>query len=201
MSVFTNIGEGIGTATSTGLRPLLPPLTMAVMAKANAGIDLNGTYWHWTESWFVIIVLALGYLAGWVLDRPGNNPIRRGGKDPEALPAYVVLAMVAGAIVFTGGLADGHHESWPGLVAGPVVAAVATLAFAGFFMRANQRLAAAGDPGILLGIGRDLLTVAVSVLVILVDVAGYAVALVAIAMLVRARTQGDQKYEGLRILR
>ena len=149
----------------------------------------------------VIILLAVLFVGGWIADRAGVSPIRRGGRDPESLPEYMLLAAIAGALVFSGSLADGHYQTWPGLVAGAVAGAVATVAFAQLFMRANRRLATAGDPGIVLGLGRDLLTIALTVLVILVDVAGYAVALAAIALLVRARARGDEKYEGLRILR
>lgn len=201
MSLFTTIGQGTGTAANTGFRPLLPPIVMGIMAKLNAGIDLDGTHWSWLESWIVIAILVVLFIGGWILDRTGQNPIRRGGRDPEALPAYMVLAGTAGALVFAGSLADGHEQSWPGLIAGPVIGFIATVAFAQLFMRANRRLASAGDSGVLLGLGRDLLTIALTVLVLLVDVVGYAVALAAIVLLVRARTRADEKYEGLRILR
>lgn len=201
MSLFTNIGQGVGTASNTGFRPLLPPIVMGVMAKLNAGIDLSHTHWSWLESWVVIAILAVLFVGGWITDRTGTNPIRRGGRDPESLPEFMVLAAIAGALVFAGSLADGHRASWPGLVAGAVIGFIATFAFAQLFMRANRRLASAGDPGVLLGLSRDLLTIALTVLVILVDVAGYAVALAAIVLLIRARTRGDEKYEGLRILR
>ena len=201
MSLATTIGQGTGTAANAGFRPLLPPIVMGVMGKLHAGIDLSHTHWSWLESWASIIILAVLFIGGWIMDRAGSNPIRRGGRDPETLPEYAVLAAVAGALVFSGSLADGHEQTWPGLVAGAVVGFIATFAFAQLFMRANRRLAAAGDPGVLLGLGRDVLTIALTVLVILVDVVGYAVALAAIVLLVRARARGDEKYEGLRILR
>jgi hypothetical protein len=68
-------------------------------------------------------------------------------------------------------------------------------------MRANQRLFAAGDSGVLLGLGRDLLVIVLSVVCVLVDVVGYAVLAVALVLLATARRREGEKYEGLRILR
>jgi hypothetical protein len=68
-------------------------------------------------------------------------------------------------------------------------------------MRANLHLFAAGDPGVVLGLGRDLLTIALCVLCVLVDPVGYAVLAAAIVLLFTARRREGEKYEGLRILR
>jgi hypothetical protein len=119
----------------------------------------------------------------------------------EAAPTYPVSCAAAGALLFAGSLADGGQTSWPGLVAGALAGFLGYLALGRLFMRANQRLFAAGDPGVVLGLGRDLLTVALTVLVVVADVAGYVVTLVAIVLLVAAQRRADEKYEGLRILR
>jgi len=201
LSVFTDIGQGAGTSASTGFRPLLPPIVVGAMARADAGIDLNGTDWSWMESWIFIGGLALLFVAAWLIDRSSSNLMRRGGADPESRPDYAVLAAACGAVVFAASLAAGGDTTWPGLVAGALVAFVGYLGFSRLFMRANRRLAAAGDPGTLLGLGRDLLTVVVVVLVILVDVLGYVVALVALGLALNARRREGEKYEGLRVLR
>jgi Domain of unknown function (DUF4126) len=201
LSVFTDIGQGAGTSASTGFRPLLPPIVVGAMARADAGIDLNGTDWSWMESWIFIGALALLFVAAWLIDRSSVNLMRRGGADPESRPDYAVLAAGCGAVVFAASLAAGGDTTWPGLVAGALVAFVGYLGFSRLFMRANRRLAAAGDSGTLLGLGRDVLTIAVVVLVILVDVLGYVVALVALALALNARRREGEKYEGLRVLR
>ena len=59
---------------------------------------------------------------------------------------------VAGALLFAASLADGGYTSWPGLVAGALVGLIGYLALGRFFMRANQRLFATGDPGVVLGL-------------------------------------------------
>lgn len=201
MSAFTDIGQGAGTSSSTGFRPLLPLIVVGAMAKADAGIDLAGTSFSWMESWVFIVLLALVYIAGWLIDRGGSNLMRRGGGDPEARADYAILAAICGAILFAASLDAGGDTDWPGIIAGALVAFIGYLGFSRFFMRANRRLAAAGDPGTVIGLGRDLLTIAVVVLVVLVDVLGYVVLLAAIALAVNARRREGEKYEGLRVLR
>ena len=119
----------------------------------------------------------------------------------EAGPAYPILCAAAGALVFGGSLADGGHTAWPGLVAGVVAGFIGFLSFGLLFMRANARLMAAGDPGTVLGLARDAMTIALTVLVILVDVLGYVVLAAALVLIVTARRREGEKYEGLRVLR
>ena len=177
-------------------------ITTGVMAHQDAGIDFTGTDWAWMESWIFLGILAALYVLFWVLDRKQDNElIRPGGRAMEVGPAYPILCAVAGALLFAGTLADGGHTAWPGLVAGAVGGFIGFLAFGLLFMRANQRLMASGDPGTVLGLGRDLLTIAVTVLVILVDVLGYVVLALALVLIVTARRREGEKYEGLRVLR
>ena len=201
MSAFTDIGQGAGTSASTGFRPLLPPIVVGAMARADAGIDLGGTDFSWMESWIFIVGLALLFIVGWLIDRSSSNLMRRGGTDPESRSDYAVLAAACGALVFAASLAAGGDTNWPGLIAGALAAFVGYLGFSRLFMRANRRLAAAGDSGTVLGLGRDLLAIAVVVLVILVDVLGYVVLLVALGLALNARRREGEKYEGLRVLR
>jgi Domain of unknown function (DUF4126) len=202
ISAFTDIGQGAGLSTTTGMRPLLPPIVVGVMAHENAGVNFSGTDWSWMESWVWIGILAVLFVGAWLIDRAGKGRlVRLGGREPEAPPGYPLLCAVMGGLLFAGTLADGGHKSWPGLVAGALLGIVGYLAFALFFARANRRLAAAGDPGVVLGLGRDALTIAVTVLVVLVDVAGYVVLVVALILLATARRREGEKYEGLRVLR
>ena len=197
-----DIGQGTGLAATAGARPFLPVIVTGVMAHEDAGVDFTGTDWAWMESWIFIGILAALFVIFWLMDRSGKSElIRPGGRAMEAAPSYPFLCAVAGALLFAGSLADGGHTAWPGLVAGALVGLLGYLAFGRFFMRANQRLLAAGDPGVLLGLARDVLTIAVTILVILTNVAGYAVVVVALVMLFVARGREGEKYEGLRVLR
>jgi hypothetical protein len=202
MSAFMDIGQGTGLAATAGARPFLPLIVTGAMAHEDAGVDFTGTDWAWMESWVFVGILAALFVLFWVLDRSGKNElIRPGGRAMEAGPPYPFFCAAAGALLFAGSLADGGEASWPGLVAGALVGFIGYLALGRFFMRANQRLLAAGDPGVLLGLGRDALTIAATVLVVVADVAGYAVALAVLVLLFTARRREGEKYEGLRVLR
>jgi hypothetical protein len=177
-------------------------ITAGVMAHEDAGIDFTGTDWSWMESWVFIGILAVLFAVFWVMDREGKSEvIRPGGRAMEAGPAYPLLCAAAGALLFAGTLADGGETSWPGLVAGAAIGFIGYLALGRLFMRANQRVFAAGDPGVVLGLGRDALTIALTVLVVLVDVVGYVLLVAALVLLLTARRGEGEKYEGLRVLR
>jgi hypothetical protein len=202
MSTFTDIGQGAGLGTTSGARPFLAVITTGVLAHEDAGVDFTGTDWSWMESWVFIGILAALYIVFWVMDRQGKSEvIRPGGRAMEAGPPYPVFCAVAGALLFAGSLADGGHTSWPGLIAGAAIGFIGYLALGRLFMRANQRLLATGDPGVVLGLGRDLLTIALVVVCVLVDVVGYVVLFAALVLLVTARRREGEKYEGLRVLR
>ncbi len=177
-------------------------IVTGVMAHEDAGVDFSGTDWAWMESWIFIGILAALFVIFWVLDRAGNSEvIRPGGRAMEAGPAYPLLCAVAGALLFAASLADGGYKSWPGLVAGALIGLIGYLALGRFFMRANQRLFATGDSGVVLGLARDALTIATTVLVVLVNVVGYAVLVGVLVLLVISRGREGEKYEGLRVLR
>jgi hypothetical protein len=202
ISAFIDIGQGAGLATTSGARPFLAVITTGVLAHEDAGVDFTGTDWAWMESWVFIGILAALFIAFWVMDRRGKSErIRPGGRAMEAGPAYPISCAIAGALLFAGSLAEGGETSWPGLVAGAVVGLIGYLALGLLFMRANQRLFAAGDPGVVLGLGRDLLTIALTVVVVVADVVGYAVLVAAVVLILMARRREGEKYEGLRVLR
>jgi uncharacterized membrane protein len=181
---------------------MLVVITTGVLAHEDAGIDFSGTDWSWMESWVFLGILAVLYIAFWVMDRQGkSDTIRPGGRATEAGPAYVVMCAVAGALLFAGSLADGGETSWPGLVAGAVAGLIGYLGLGLLFMRANQRVMAAGDPGVVLGLGRDVLTIVLTVICVFADVVGYVVLLAALVLILAARRREGEKYEGLRVLR
>jgi hypothetical protein len=196
-----DIGQGAGLATTGGVRPLLPPIVAGALAKADAGIDFSGTDWAFMESWIWIGLLAVLFAAGWAFDRSRTND--SGGREdrPESKPLYPLLCAVTGGLLFAASLADGGETSWPGLIAGAVLGVLGFLAISRLFMRVNQRLAATGDPGTVLGLARDAIGIAATVAVVFLDVLGYVLVVVALVLLLRARTTGGEKYEGLRVLR
>ena len=201
MSTFTDIGQGAGLSATTGARPFLVVIATGVLASADAGVDFDGTDWSWMESPIFLAILAAIYIAFWVMDRQGKSDlIRPGGRAMEEGP-YRYACALCGAVVFAGTLADHGHAAWPGLVAGAVIGFLAFLAIGRLFARANERLFAAGDSGVVLGLGRDLLTIALTALCVLVDPVGYVVLAATLVLLVTARRRAGEKYEGLRVLR
>ena len=177
-------------------------IATGVLANQDVGVDFTGTDWAWMESWIFIGVLAALFIAFWIMDREGKSErIRPGGRAMEASSQYQFFCALAGALLFAGSLADGGETSWPGLLVGAVIGFIGYLALGRLFMRANQRVFAAGDPGVVLGIGRDLLTIALTVLVVLADVVGYVVLAAAFVLIFAARRREGEKYEGLRVLR
>lgn len=202
-----DIGQGAGLATTSGVRPLLPPIVAGAMAKADAGIDFSGTDFSWMESWWWIGGLAALFIAGWLLDRSRTND-RAGegrkppaGRRPETSAGYGALCAAMGALTFAASLAAGHDAEWPGFIGGALLGFIGYLALARLFMRATARLAVAGDAGVLLGLARDAIGITASVVIILLDVVGYVAVVVALLLLLGARGRSEEKYEGLRVLR
>ena len=176
------------------MRPFLPPLLAGALARGDIGLDFDGTSYDFLESpGFLLAVLALAVIA-YALER------RRDGRSRD--PATLLLAGVAlvlGALLFAGSLAEGHRDAWPGLVAGVACAALGYAAVATLFARARRRVDAGGAG--LLSVYADVVALALAGLAIALPPVGL-VALAAFAvLLVRSRAGGDRKYEGLRVLR
>ena len=192
MSLFLDIGQGAGLAGASGVRPFLPPLLAGALARADAGIDFDGSGWQFLESpGFLLAVVAVAVLS-FMAERSGAN------RD-LASRATAALAVALGALLFAGTLASEGHSAAPGLVAGAAVALLAYVAVGGLLERAGRRLdeGAAG----LLNVYADTAALALAAVAIFVEPVAY-LALAAFGfLLVRGRRQGDRKYAGLRILR
>jgi hypothetical protein len=125
--------------------------------------------------------------------------------DPVAL-GLGAIGLVIGALLCAGSLADDGHESWIGLIVGPLAAALGYLGVAQLFARARKRLRAeatsteGGAPN-LLDAYADAIALVLAGLSILAPPVGLVAIVAFVVLLVRARGSGDQKYEGLRILR
>jgi drug/metabolite transporter (DMT)-like permease len=177
------------------VRPFLPPLLAGALARGDIGLDFSGTSYDFLESpGFLLAVLALAVLA-YALDRRRRDA---GPREPATL-LLAGVALVLGALLFAGSLAEGNRESWPGLLAGVACAALGYAAVAMLFARAQRRVDRGGAG--LLSVYADLIALALAGLAIALPPVGLA-ALVAFAvLLVRSRAGGDRKYEGLRVLR
>src|SRR5215213_7077195 len=144
MSLFLDIGTGAGLASSTGIRPYLPPLLAGGLARGDIGIDFDGTDLSWLESpGFLAGVVALGVVA-FLAERSAANRASpdiggRAGRGPvEIFSGLVGIAL--GTLLFAGALADNGQPEWIGLVFGPLCAVLAWLGIGGLVERVRTRL-------------------------------------------------------------
>jgi hypothetical protein len=207
MSLFLDIGTGAGLAAATGIRPYLPPLLTGALARGDLAIDFDGTDWSFLESpGFLLALVALAVLA-YGAERSGANRSSEGaesvGRGVSAIPAGSAITgaigLVLGALLFAGALADGGHEGWIGLLAGPPCAGLAWLAVGGLIERARRRLDAGA--GGLLTVYADVASLGLAALAILVPPLSF-LALVGFAvLLLGAQRREGEKFAGLRVLR
>jgi hypothetical protein len=203
MSLFLDISTGAGLASSTGVRPYLPPLLAGGLARGDIGIDFDGTDLWWLESpGFLAAVLALA-VVGFVVERSEANRASpdiggRAGRGPAELFAGV-MGLVLGALLFAGALVDNGQEAWIGLVFGPLCAALGWLAIGGLVERVRGRLEP--DQAALVTAyadGAALILAAIAIFVpplALLAIPGFLV------LLLGGRRREGEKYAGLRILR
>jgi hypothetical protein len=195
MSLFMDIGTGAGLAGASGVRPFLPPLLAGALARADAGIDFDGTDWSFLESpVFLGAVVALGLVA-YAVDRSNAPDASRSQLD------LVLLALGAGfgALMFAGVLADGGYAAVLGLVAGPLCALLAGLAVGGLVQRARRRLDA--DAAGLLVVYADLAALLLAAVAVFVPPLSYVALIGFMVLLFGSRRREGEKYAGLRILR
>jgi Domain of unknown function (DUF4126) len=199
MSLFLDIGTGAGLAGATGVRPFLPPLLTGALARGDVGIDFDGTDWSFLESpGFLLALLALAVLA-YGAERSGANRAPPGGGRGALAIAGGVIGLVLGALLFAGAMADGGEESWIGVVAGPVCAALGWLAVGGLLERARARLE--GGAAALVGIYAEVAALVIAAVAIFLPPVSYLVLVAFVVLLFGGRRREGEKYAGLRVLR
>jgi hypothetical protein len=194
MDLLMAISQGVGVSLATGVRTFLPPLVVGALARANAGIDFDGTGYAFLESvpWLAAMVLMIAL-------------VTLAQRNRVVVPALLfgVCAVAIGALEFAGTLADEGYAAGPGYPAGVVCAAAGFLAARAFFGRAAARARGGGEEEAaslvdLFAQGAALLLAVLAVLAWPVSWLAFAFA---IWVLLVQRRRAGQKYEGLRILR
>jgi Domain of unknown function (DUF4126) len=199
MCLFFDIGTGAGLAGATGVRPFLPPLLAGTLARGDAGIDFEGTDWSFLESPGFLLGLLVLVLLAYAAERSGSNRAPPAGDRSALAIAEGVIGLVLGALLFAGAMADGGEESWIGLVAGPVCAALGWLAVGGLLDRARARLQ--GGAATLLGVYAEVAALLIAAAAIFLPPVSYLVLVAFVVLLFGGRRREGQKYAGLRILR
>lgn len=190
MDLLFDILQAAGVAVAIGIRPFLPALLLGALAAADLGVDFDGTAFAFLESPIWLAVLAVLVVATLVRQPPSE------GRGPEIVAG---IGLVLAALTFAGQLDDRFDVWWPGLVAGPVLALLGSVAAGGLFARVTARLDAATAKTL------PLYARAIAVLVAALSVLAPPLGLVAVlgaAFLLRGgqRREGE-KFAGLRILR
>ena len=192
MSVFMDTTTGMGLSGATGVRPYLPPLLAAALARSDTGIDFDGTDWHFLESTgFMLAVLAIGVVA-YLAERSEANR-----RFVELCSG--IVGVILGAMLFAGALADGGSEAWPGLVGGVICAALGWRAVGGLIERTRARLA--DGPAALLTAYADAVALVLAAIAIFVPPASLLAIAGFVVLLFAGRRREGEKYAGLRVLR
>jgi len=196
MDFILDLLQGAGLAAAIGIRPFLPVLLAGALASANAGLDFGGTDFSFLEGWpFLLGVLVLVM----ALDLAGRRAGRDAADRAPLLYALVAVALVLGALVAGGSVADRSDAWWAGLVAGVACAGLGFQAARSLFGRVRRRLddrTAGALPVYAEGVA--------------LAAAGLSILFPPLALLVLGglawltsggRRRAGQKYAGLRILR
>jgi hypothetical protein len=203
MSLFLDIGTGAGLASSTGVRPYLPPLLAGGLARGDTGIDFDGTDFRFLESTvFLAAVVALGVVAFLVERASARRAAAETGGRPARDPFDVLAGVIGlglGALLFAGALADNGHEVWIGLVLGPLCAALGWVAVGGLVERVRTRLEP--DQAALLTAYADIAALILAAIAVFLPPLALLAIPAFVVLILGGRRREGQKYAGLRILR
>jgi hypothetical protein len=195
VNLVLDILQGAGLAGAAGVRPFLPTLLAGGLARADAGLDFDGTAFAFLESPVFLIVMAVFAAATVAYER------RVGGEQLETGPLGAALAGVAmglGALLTAASIDDRHDTWWYGLIIGLACAALGSAGARSVFGRVRTRLDADArealpvyaEGGALGAGGASILFPPLAILVL-----GF------LGWLVQGgRRRGQEKYAGLRIL-
>jgi hypothetical protein len=196
MDFILDLLQGAGLAAAIGIRPFLPVLLAGALASADVGLDFGGTDFSFLEAWpflFGVLVVVVA------LDVVGRRAGRDAAERPPLLYVLGAVALVLGALVAAGSVADRSDDWWAGVIVGLACAALGFQAAHTLFARVRRRLddeAANALPvyaeGAALGAaGLSILFPPLALLVI----GGL------VWLLSGGRRRAGEKYAGLRILR
>jgi hypothetical protein len=201
MSLFLDIGTGSGLASSTGIRPYLPPLLAGALARGDVGIDFDGTDFRFLESTAFLAAIVVLAVVAFLVERSAWRAARakhRTARDPFDILAGL-LGLGLGALLFAGVLADNGEEVWIGLLFGPLCAALGWIAIGGLVERVRTRLEP--DQAALLSAYADGAALILAAIAVFVPPLAYLAIPGFVLLILGARRREDQKYAGLRILR
>jgi chromate transport protein ChrA len=192
MRLLIDILQGVGLAGAAGMRPFLPALVAGAFARADVGIDYEGTPFAFLEApaWLLAVVIAVVVVV--ILERRGRGE----GRVESALQG---IGIVLGALLCAATIADHYDLRWPGLIGGGLCAALAAAATRSLVLRTRARLdpeARAALPVYEEGSGMVVAAACILVPPLAILALGFFAWL-----LLGSRRRGREKFAGLRILR
>jgi hypothetical protein len=203
MELFLVISQGIGLALACGVSPFLPPLLAGAFARADLGVDFEGSGYGFLESSpFLLGMLVLTAL--WIaLSRSSKEEREPLLSGRQALLVLGGVSVVLGALEFAGSLGDEGYEPAAGLPAGAAAAAVGLVTARAVVTGARSRLAERGEGSTAsyLEAFVDGTALAIAILAIAIPPFSYVALALCGWLLLQRRRRAAQKYEGLRVLR
>jgi energy-converting hydrogenase Eha subunit A len=197
MDTLFDILQTMGLGAGVGAGSPLAALFVSVLARADAGLDFEGTNWAFLEEPLFMAALVVAM----VLMVLG---LRAERSKPNAATAewplvYGVAPVIFAALHGAGSMADRGHSEIAGAAIGAVCGALGWVATVGLLNRVRKRLdpdAATALPGY--GQGAGSIAAGLS---ILFPPLGVLVVLGAAVLLAGGKRRAGEKYAGLRILR
>jgi hypothetical protein len=196
-----DIFQGLGVAAAVGIRPFLPALVVGALAAGDVQIDFAHTDFSFLQGAPFLLAMVVGAIMLALAERRlsreqlSREQLTRG---PAALTLGAV-AVVLGALLFAGSLAQDHYATWPGIVGGVICAAVGVLATQPLLARVRARLDQESAAALPLFV--ELGALVAAALSVLLPPVGLILLGLLLWLLIAGRGRGERKYAGLRILR
>lgn len=191
MDTLFDILTGVGLAAAAGIRPFLPGLIAGALAAANLTIDFERTDLAFLEQ--------SGWLLGLVVALIAVVLLQRRGESSALENVLALLAVVVGAALCAGAIADHSDTWWYGIPIGVAIAGLAFTDARSLFGRVRGRLDE--DARGALPVYADGASALAALLAILAPPASVLIVGFVVWLLLGARRREGEKYAGLRILR
>jgi hypothetical protein len=196
MDFVFDLLQGAGIAAAIGIRPFLPTLLVGALAAGDLGIDFDGTDFSFLEQAPLLAVIV-------VLLAISIYVVRRLGPGAMDVPPWVyelgAVALVLGALMGAGSMADHGNNVIPGVIVGVLCALLGFLVTRDLLARTRKRLdTEAANALTLYAEGAGLVAAGISVLfppLAVLVIGGL------LALMFGGRRRAGEKYAGLRILR